>query len=309
LIAILLSSKSNGETMENRQANTDNTDNTDKNNFTVNHSMSSPAFQVASMFSVEGKTVVITGGSNGIGLMIASAFFANRANVILVSRDQKKLEKAASRLTSSTAQANHSCHFIVANIANSEECVHVAKKIANLFPAGFDILINNAGTNWAAPLESYPDSAWDKVLALNVKAVFNMTQVLLPLLEKKATSSNPSRIINIGSVDGLRVPRMETYAYSTSKAAVHHLSRVLAAKLSEKNITVNSIAAGPFPSKMMEFTLKTAYDTVVSSVPMKRIGSPIDISGAVLYLSSAAGSWITGITLTVDGGIVLQASI
>ena len=164
------------------------------------------------------------------------------------------------------------------------------------------ILVNNAGTAWAAPLATYPDSAWDKVLALNVKAVFNLSRACLPLLEQSATPGNPGRIINLGSIDGFRVPALENYAYSASKAAVHHLTRALAQRMAAQNVTVNSIAPGPFMSRMMATTLEELGDQWRANCPLGRLGEPDDMAGIAVYLASRAGAYVTGQIIAVDGG-------
>ena len=142
-----------------------------------------------------------------------------------------------------------------------------------------NILVNNAGANWGAPLEEYPDAAWDKVLATNVKSVFLLTRALVPALQAAATHEDPARVINIGSIDGIQVPIMETYAYSASKAAVHQLTRTLAKRLAGEHVTVNAVAPGPFQSKMMKKTLEDFGEAIVAGVPRKRIGEPEDMAG------------------------------
>ena len=164
------------------------------------------------------------------------------------------------------------------------------------------MLVNNAGANWGAPLAEYPDAAWDKVLALNVKAAFHLTRACLPLLQKASRPGDPGRVINIGSIDGIQVPMLETYAYSASKAAVHHLTRVLAMRLAAQGITVNAVAPGPFESKMMAATLERFRDTIVQSCPLGRIGEPEDMAGIAIYLASRAGAYVTGTVIPVDGG-------
>ena len=164
------------------------------------------------------------------------------------------------------------------------------------------VLVNNAGANWGAPLEEYPDAAFDKVLALNVKAAFRLTVALLPRLRASVAPGDPARVINIGSIDGLTVPLLETYAYSTSKAALHHLTRHLARRLAPE-ITVNAVAPGPFESKMMAATLERFGDAIRSSNPLRRIGEPEDMAGVALYLASRAGAYLTAAVIPVDGGI------
>jgi NAD(P)-dependent dehydrogenase (short-subunit alcohol dehydrogenase family) len=166
----------------------------------------------------------------------------------------------------------------------------------------------SSGCNWGEKLETYPDSAWDKVMNLNVKGVFNLTKFFVPALEKKSSQSgNPSSVIMIGSIDGIRTPILENYAYSASKAALHHLTKVLANKLSYKNITVNCIAPGPFESKMMAETLKKFQKQIVSGVPLARIGSEQDIIGTCIFLSSKASYWMTGNIIQLDGGILIKS--
>jgi NAD(P)-dependent dehydrogenase (short-subunit alcohol dehydrogenase family) len=165
-----------------------------------------------------------------------------------------------------------------------------------------DILVNNAGATWGAPLAEYDETAFERVLALNVKGVFHLTKFLLPLLQAAGTTEEPARIINVGSIEGFSVPLLENYAYSASKAAVHHLTRHLAKRLAPA-ITVNAIAPGPFQSKMMAATLDTFGEQIVASAPLKRIGRPDDIAGAAIYLSSRAGAYLTGAVIPVDGGI------
>ena len=249
------------------------------------------------LFSVAGKVVLVTGGSRGIGLMIARGFVEAGARVYLSSRSAEACEKAAAELSK-----HGTCIALPADVAQLAEVGRLAQAIADREPA-LHVLVNNAGTNWGAPLTEYPDSAWDKVLALNVKAVFHLTRALLPQLEKAATAADPARVINIGSIDGLHVPDLETYAYSASKAAVHHLTRVLAKKLAKKRITVNAVAPGPFESKMMAQTLRTFGKLIVESCPLKRIGEPEDMAGVTLFLASRAGAYVTGAVIPVDGGL------
>ena len=164
------------------------------------------------------------------------------------------------------------------------------------------ILVNNAGNTWGAPFEEFDDAAWERVLSLNVKGVFHTTKFLTPLLGAAATDEDPARVVNIGSIDGIHVPTLETYSYSASKAAVHQLTRTLARRLAPR-ITVNAIAPGPFESKMMAATLETFGDSIAASAPLKRIGRPDDMAGAAIFLASRAGAYLTGAVIPVDGGM------
>ncbi|MGH8978355.1 MAG: SDR family oxidoreductase, partial [Acidimicrobiia bacterium] len=194
------------------------------------------------------------------------------------------------------------CISLPADLATEAACIELAGRIAERESA-LHILVNNAGANWGAPLADYPADAWEKVLDLNVESPFFLIRACLPLLEAAATADDPARVINIGSIDGIQVPIMETYAYSTSKAALHHLTRHLARHLGRRHITVNAIAPGPFESKMMAETLRNFGDSIAASSPLNRIGRPDDMAGAAIYLSSRAGAYLTGAVIPVDGGI------
>ena len=249
------------------------------------------------LFSIEGKIALITGGSRGIGLMIARGYVEAGARVYVSARKASVCEEVAAELSKVGT-----CIAVPADLSSEAEAVRLAGEIADREPA-LHILVNNAGANWGAPLSEYPDAAWDKLLALNVKAVFHLTRALLPQLEAAARPGDPARVVNIGSIDGLHVPALETYAYSTSKAAVHHLTRVLARQLAPRRITVNAVAPGPFESKMMAETLERFRDAIIGSCPMGRIGEPEDMAGVAIYLASRAGAYVTGAVIPVDGGI------
>jgi NAD(P)-dependent dehydrogenase (short-subunit alcohol dehydrogenase family) len=197
------------------------------------------------------------------------------------------------------------CIALPADLSTESECQRLANEIASR-ETKLDVLVNNAGATWGAPMADYDEVAFERVFALNVKGVFHLTKFLRPLLEAAGTTENPARVINIGSIDGIHVPVMETYAYSASKAAVHQLTRHLAKALAP-NITVNAIAPGPFESKMMHATLEAFGDAIAQSAPLKRIGRPDDMAGAALFLASRAGSYVTGVVLPVDGGIATLA--
>jgi NAD(P)-dependent dehydrogenase (short-subunit alcohol dehydrogenase family) len=252
---------------------------------------------VKDLFSVEGKRVLVTGGSRGIGLMIARGFVANGAKVYISSRKADVCEQAAAELAK-----EGTCIALPADLSTQAECDRLGAELASR-EDGLEVLVNNAGANWGAPLEEFPDAAWDKVLALNVKSVFHLTRACLPLLEKAGSAEDPARVINIGSIDGIQVPMLDTFSYSASKAAVHQLSRVLAKKLADRHITVNAVAPGPFESKMMAATLESFGDSIAESAPLKRIGTPEDMAGVAIYLASRAGAYVTGAVIPVDGGI------
>lgn len=249
------------------------------------------------LFSVKGKVALVTGGSRGIGLMIARGFVANGVKTYISSRDAETCAAIAKELS-----AHGDCIAIPADLSSSAGIATVSEALAKAEPH-LDILVNNAGANWAAPIDEYPETGWDKVLNLNLKSIFFLTQALLPLLRKNASAEDPARIINTGSIDGLHVPGLETYAYSSSKAAVHHLTRTLARRLASENMTVNAIAPGPFESKMMAATLKNFGDAIVASVPRGRIGEPEDMAGTAIYLASRAAAYVTGAVIPVDGGM------
>lgn len=251
------------------------------------------------MFSVSGKVAVVTGGSRGIGLMIAEGLVSAGAKVYISSRKAAVCDAAAEQL-----RAIGSCASIPADLSTKAGCDGLAAAIGER-EAMVHILVNNAGATWGAPLLEYPDDAWDKVLATNVKAVFNLTTALMTQLCAAADADDPARVINIGSVDGIRVPAMEAYAYAASKAGVHMLTRQLAHRLARDHVTVNAIAPGPFRSKMMAFVLDAegGEEMVASSVPLRRIGRAEDAAGAVIFLSSRAGSYLTGAVIPLDGGV------
>ncbi|KAL1955930.1 hypothetical protein VTO42DRAFT_7915 [Malbranchea cinnamomea] len=260
---------------------------------------------VSKLFDVTGKVVLVTGGAKGIGRMISEGFVANGAKVYIAARDLQASEKACQELN---ALGKGQAFAIQANFYKEED----VKRLFDEFSKREDklhVLVNNAGSNWGAPYEEYPSSAWTRVLTLNLQRVFQVTQLFTPLLEKAASELDPARIINIGSIDGLRVPSLETFAYSSSKAGLHHLSRVLAYHLGHRNITSNTLACGPFESKMMAATLQKFRDAIESGIPLGRIGTPQDVAGACLFLASRAGAYINGATITVDGGSVVAAKL
>ena len=251
---------------------------------------------MADLFSIEGKTALVTGGSRGIGLMIARGFVEAGAKVYISSRKADVCEEVAAELS-----RVGECIALPANLATEDECRRLAGEVQRREPA-LHILVNNAGATWGAPLAEFDEAAFERVLALNVKGVFHLTKFLVPALQAAAAEGDPARVINIGSIDGIHVPTLETYSYSASKAAVHQLSRHLAKRLAPE-ITVNAIAPGPFESKMMAATLEAFGEQIAAAAPLRRIGRPDDMAGTAIFLASRAGSYLTGAIIPVDGGI------
>lgn len=275
----------------------------------VTSAMETPtrALTVQTLFDVADTHVVITGGSRGIGLMIAHGFVANGAHVYVVSRKQGGVDDAVGWLTEAAEKhgTGGSAAGLAADVATEEGVAAVAEWVLAQSGGVVHTLVNNAGTNWSAPLEEYPIPAFEKVLALNVTAAFALTQAFRQAL---ISASGRGSVINIGSINGLATPKMETYAYSTSKAAIHHLTRHTAAFLAEDAVRVNAVAPGPFASKMMKHTLDTMADIIVNAIPLARIGDTPDMAGVCLYLASPAASYVTGAVIPVDGGALVAAS-
>jgi NAD(P)-dependent dehydrogenase (short-subunit alcohol dehydrogenase family) len=232
--------------------------------------------------------------------MIARGFVEAGAKVYVSSRKADVCEQVAADLSEVGE-----CVALPADLSTEAECRRLADEVAAR-EDHLDILVNNAGATWGAPLEEYDEKAWERVLALNVKGVFHLTKFLRPLLGAAGTADEPARVINIGSIDGIHVPMLETYAYSSSKAAVHQLTRHLAKHLAPE-ITVNAIAPGPFESKMMAATLNAFGEQIAASAPLKRIGRPDDMAGTAQFLASRAGAYLTGAVIPVDGGIATVA--
>jgi len=248
------------------------------------------------LFSVEGKVVLVTGGSRGIGEMIARGYVENGAKVYISSRKAEVCDRVAEEL--SEYGTCISLPFDLGGMAGIEGLAHAVKERESRL----DVLVNNAGATWGAPIDDYPEDGWDKTVDLNVKSIFFLTQKLLPLLRAASTAENPARVINIASVNGIEPPALETYAYSTSKAGCIMLTRHLAKRLAPEHILVNAIAPGPFPSKMMAATLAQAGDAIAKSNPRGRIGQPEDIAGVAIFLGSRASAYTTGAVVPCDGG-------
>ncbi|GAA5972835.1 hypothetical protein JCM11641_003963 [Rhodosporidiobolus odoratus] len=264
------------------------------------------------LFSVKGKVVLVTGGAKGVGWGITNGFLrAGASKVYIASRDETSLKHAAKEFNSKGFEGV--CVPLVADLATLEGCEGLVKELERR-EKYLHVLVNNSGNTWGAPFDEYPDAAWNRVLGLNVHRVFTLTQKLTPLLERSLPNqegpwSDPARVIMIGSVDGIRVPPLETYAYSASKAALHQLSRVLASQLGQRGITCNTLACGPFESKMMAATLAAGRDHIVASIPLGRIGEPDDVAGACIFLASKAGSYVNGATIALDGGTLVSGKL
>jgi NAD(P)-dependent dehydrogenase (short-subunit alcohol dehydrogenase family) len=253
---------------------------------------------MSDLFSLAGRTAVVTGGSRGIGLAIATAFLDAGARVVVCARHDEELDAAARELAShgdvETVRAD------LSSLAGVQ--AYVAEVAART--SVVDVLVNNAGATWGAPIDAFPEDGWDKVMALNVKALHYVTAGLLPLLRAAASAESSARIINIGSIDGLTAPMMDNYAYSASKAAVDQLTRHYARRLAPEHILVNTIAPGLFASKMSSFIVDTPEIAALAmeTIPLRRVGRPEEIGGTAVWLASRAGGYTTGATIVVDGG-------
>ena len=261
------------------------------------------------LFSIEGKVALVTGGSRGIGEMIAAGFLANGAKVYISSRKAEVCDATAERLAK---EYGGECISIPADLSNLEGISTLANELSSK-EKSLDILVNNAGASWGEPIEDYSELGWDKVMDTNVKGIFFLTQQLLPLLRESRTADNTSRVINIGSIDGIKTGTFDAFSYGPSKAAVHHLTRVLAARLIKDHIIVNAIAPGPFPTWMLSTGVGGGGDTdidwsaVGQSNPSGRVGDAEDIAGLAIFLSSRAGAYTVGQTIACDGGAVASS--
>mmetsp|Transcript_23477 Transcript_23477/g.65921 ORF Transcript_23477/g.65921 Transcript_23477/m.65921 type:complete len:276 (-) Transcript_23477:141-968(-) len=261
------------------------------------------------LFGVEGLTVLVTGGGSGIGLMITQGFVANGATVYICSRKAAVCEKAAEELT------RHGPGRCIALPAvdlrgGKDVCYGVADMLRAKGVTQLDVLVNNSGIAWGEPLENTSESAFDKVMAVNVKALYYVTMACLPLLQKAGTLQKPARVINVGSIAGIQVQAAPTPVYDMSKAAVHHVTRKFAGVFAGSNITVNAIAPGLVPTRMgsqlFTYIDKETYERSV--IPLGRVGCDSDMAGITLFLCSPAGSWVTGAVIPIDGGNLLASS-
>ncbi len=252
---------------------------------------------IQELFNLNGKTALVTGGANGMGRMIAEGLTAAGARVLLTSRKANDAEGAAKELGGKTVG-------IAADLTKAEGCTSLVERVRQETDT-LEILINNAGRTWGNDLETFPDKGWDSVWPINVQTPFRLVRDLLPQLKAGARDGDPARVINIGSISGKAIEPLRAYSYVASKAAIHHLSRALAADLFQHNITVNAIVPGYFPTHMTDHMRDDAelMTDLISRVPLGRMGTPQDIAGACIFLSSRAGAYITGAELVVDGGM------
>lgn len=248
------------------------------------------------LFSLEGRTALITGGSRGIGEMIAEGYVRSGAKVYITARKAPDCLATAERLSKLGT-----CIALPADVSGADGAKALAKQYLE-HEDTLDILVNNAGAAWGEPFETFPEGGWDKVMDLNVKSPFFLTQALFGALKAKATAERPSKVINIASIDGLSVNMLETYSYAASKSGLIHLTKRMGLELVKSNVVVSAIAPGAFASNMNKAARDHA-DVVADHVPSGRIGSPEDMAGAAIYLASRAGDYVVGSTLIVDGGV------
>jgi NAD(P)-dependent dehydrogenase (short-subunit alcohol dehydrogenase family) len=252
---------------------------------------------MADLFSLKGRIALVTGGSRGIGKMIAAGFIAQGAKVYISSRKAEACEKTAAELS----KGGGSCIALPADASTVAGAQALAKAYAGR-ESKLDILVNNAGAAWLEKFDKFPEKGWDKVLDLNLKTPFFLTQALHGVLKAAASAARPAKVINIASIDGWSVNAQETYSYAASKAGLIHLTRRMALRLIEDHIAVTAIAPGAFASDMNTLA-RDQGEEVAKRIPAKRIGSDEDMAGAAIYLASRAGDYVVGATLVVDGGV------
>jgi len=254
----------------------------------------------AELFSLKGKRALVTGGAQGLGRMIAEGLLRAGAEVAITSRKADICDAAAQEMSTLGV-----CHSLPADLSTPEAAVDLAtryRQVAN----GLHILVNNAGKTWGGKIDDFPDKAWPSVMAVNVQTPFTLVRELLPELSASGTEDDPARVINIGSVAGIKTERLNAYSYAASKAAIHMLSRDLAGDLADRHITVNAVIPGFFPTKMTAHMRdeEKVDPALLSHIPLRRLGRPDDIAGIAVFLSSRASAYITGAQIPVDGGIV-----
>ena len=254
---------------------------------------------MSGLFSIDGKTALVTGGSRGIGFMIAGEFLKAGARRVYICARKAEASEAAAQELSKLGD----CVSIPADVGEAADIERLASELERREDR-LEILVNNAGTAWGAPFEDHPPEQVDRVLHVNVTAPFHLTQRLLPLLRAAATADDPARVVNIGSVDGLAIPMTQNYGYSASKAGIHMLTRHLAFALVDEHVNVNAIAPGLFPSRMTRWMFESeGVEGFLEAIPMKRAGTPEDIGGTAIFLCSRAGAYLTGVVIPVSGGV------
>ena len=248
------------------------------------------------LFSLEGRTALVTGGTSGIGRMIANGLVGAGARVLVTGRNAERAAQAAAAISSDR------CSSVAIDLSQEDAPGRLAKAVREQFAGRLDILVNNAGIEGRAPIDAFKSVDWDGVMDVNLRGTFFVTQAMLPAFRAAASPEQPARIINIGSIGGLHVAAVENYAYSASKAGVHHLTRVLSRRLAGEHILVNAIAPGIFETGMLGDMPEDFVARVRDAQPLKRFGGPGDISGAAVFLASRAGGSVNGVVLPVDGG-------
>jgi NAD(P)-dependent dehydrogenase (short-subunit alcohol dehydrogenase family) len=251
------------------------------------------------LFSLEGKTALVTGGGSGIGAMIARGLVSRGVRTYVTGRDAARTAEFAEQ----TAASGGECIALVADFSTSDGPGALAEQFSAIEDR-LHILVNNAGTNAEGALAKFSPEEWDDVLAVNLRAPVFLVRALLPQLKEAASAGDPARVINVGSIGGLHIPNWEAHPYGASKAAIHHVTRSLAKALGKDHITVNAIAPGPFPSKMHDTSSEATQKSIATYIPLGRAGTPEDAVGAVVFLSSRAGAYVNGHVLPLDGGYI-----
>lgn len=267
------------------------------------------ALDAVSLFGVKGKVALVTGGGSGIGAMISVGLAVNGARVYIASR--KDTSEFASEINAKpeVQQSGGKAFALQADVGKAASVTKLLADIGSQEAGGLNILINNAGTNFSAAIGKHDAAMFDKVMQINARAVFDLTQQALPLMKKAATKADPGRVVMVSSIQGIRAPATETYSYAASKAAVLMLTDHLSGKLAKNNITVNAICPGPFQSRMMRGTIKMAGENMIAkSTGLNKMGAPEDAAGSVLYLCGKAGAFVTGAKITIDGGSLTKTN-
>jgi NAD(P)-dependent dehydrogenase (short-subunit alcohol dehydrogenase family) len=261
-------------------------------------------FTLQNLFSQQNRTALVTGGATGLGRVCAEALLSAGARVLIASRKAEACEEVARELS-----AIGPCEGFGGTVASEKGVTALADEVRRR-TSELHILINNAGATWGEPFEKFPWIGFDRVLNVNVTGLFMLTRDLMPMLVAAATPDRPSSVINLGSVMGHTTQAETAYSYSASKAAVHHLTRILASEFAERQVTVNAIAPGPFPTNMTKFALRdeAGQSRAAKAVPMHRVGRPDDMAGTILFLTGRAGAYTTGAVVPLDGGMSVAAA-